>query len=613
MKLTFDYMEISNFKCFHHLSFDMDEMGAGLHFIRGDNRVEPRLGSNGSGKSSLWGALTWCLYGRTPEGLKGPDIRPWSNKETSQVRLLFHNDDREYEVTRAAGPNVLLLDGLPTGQEQIDELIGLNADTFMNTVVLGQGQPLFFDLTPKAKMELFSTVLQLDKWDDRSKEASAKVNRLQVLEGQLDGEFKAIEVRQEGNDKELASLKERSAEWEEERQKKLDSFDADVAATKERLEKLAKQRDMADLSYDGAMAELKQIERDSERIWKGLNEAMVDAEKHDLKMAAWQEELDECRFELEQLPDNCSKCGQPLGGADRKKYKADLIKRLDKAADKIKGDKIGPRLNAKVEEWRTQERRLTDATNGFRLIAKEADAVLTFTRPLCNELEITIKSAEQNKARWLEEANPYHDQVQARRREKSKLKGQLRDLDERLNNLSAQIERTKFWTKGFRDVRLYVIDEVMQELELTTNALLADVGLPDWEVKYDVEKQTKAGTTQRGLTVTILSPHNEKPVKWESWSGGEGQRLRIVGALALADVLLSRAGVSIDLEVLDEPTRHLSSEGVRDLCDFLMVRAQHNDKAIWYVDHQSVESARFHTVTTVVKEKKGARIRLSTD
>jgi DNA repair exonuclease SbcCD ATPase subunit len=138
-----------------------------------------------------------------------------------------------------------------------------------------------------------------------------------------------------------------------------------------------------------------------------------------------------------------------------------------------------------------------------------------------------------------------------------------------------------------------------------TNAALADVGLMDWQVKYGIEKETKSGTIQRGLNVTILSPNNRVPVRWESWSGGEMQRLRIIGALALSDVLLGHAGINCGLEIIDEPSQHLSGDGVRDLCDYLAERAQGLGKQTFLVDHVAIQSSRFSSVINVTKERTG--------
>ena len=67
----------------------------------------------------------------------------------------------------------------------------------------------------------------------------------------------------------------------------------------------------------------------------------------------------------------------------------------------------------------------------------------------------------------------------------------------------------------------------------------------------------------------------------------------------------------LSLEILDEPTRGLSDEGVVDLCEFLADRAKQLDRAVIYVDHMSVESSRFTSVLTVVKTAKGSQIECS--
>jgi ABC-type transport system involved in cytochrome bd biosynthesis fused ATPase/permease subunit len=106
----------------------------------------------------------------------------------------------------------------------------------------------------------------------------------------------------------------------------------------------------------------------------------------------------------------------------------------------------------------------------------------------------------------------------------------------------------------------------------------------------------------------IKSPHNTAPVRWESWSGGEGQRLRLIGALALSEVLLARAGVEPNIEILDEPTEFLSAPGVRDLTELLAERARAIGRGIYYVDHVSRQSAQFTSVLNVVRGSAGTVI-----
>jgi energy-coupling factor transporter ATP-binding protein EcfA2 len=155
---------------------------------------------------------------------------------------------------------------------------------------------------------------------------------------------------------------------------------------------------------------------------------------------------------------------------------------------------------------------------------------------------------------------------------------------------------------------LHIIEDVLAELQITANAMLEQVGLLGWELRFEAERETKKGTLQRGLNVFVKSPHNEKPVKWESWSGGEGQRLRVLGALALGEVLLNRAGVEPTLEVLDEPTSHLSPQGVQDMIDMLHDRAASLGRTVLYADQTAIASDQFASVLTVERSGQGTRI-----
>lgn len=604
MKLAIDYLVLNNFKSFPQLTLHLDKFGSGLHFLGGINRLDKRLGSNGVGKSSVWDAVCWCLYGRTVRGLKATDVRPWVGKGSTQVLVQVNGKD----VLRQTNPSRLMVAGKDASQETIDELVGLNFDTFVHTIVLGQGQPLFFDLPPRQKMDLFSTVLNLDRWDARADTARAKVGRLEKLEARLQGELSTMSNRKAMVATELKQLKERSDEWAEDNIRKLEELEVLIREARKRIDKLQAEHDRADLGYDGAMMELKACDKGHSQLLQQMNAAQLEWDQHDLTIAVLREERDQIDFDLGLNPEKCSKCGQPLGDKAYKHMRNKMLDRYDDLEDEIKADKKGPALLARVQEVRQEEERLRATTDGFKQLADKHKATLDMTTPLLAELKALVSTRDQAEEELRDAENPYHQQLQARRKESKRLEGDIEDHEARLDKLKGQIARTKFWVKGFRDVRLYVVDALMQELEMATNAMLPEVGLPDWVVRYDVERETKSGGTARGLNTTILSPDNEQPVKWESWSGGEGQRLRLVGALAFSDVLLRHSGVQPTLEVLDEPTQHLSVEGVRDLVDFLQGRAKALERALFYVDHQSVDSARFDSVTTIVKDSKGSRL-----
>jgi DNA repair exonuclease SbcCD ATPase subunit len=203
------------------------------------------------------------------------------------------------------------------------------------------------------------------------------------------------------------------------------------------------------------------------------------------------------------------------------------------------------------------------------------------------------------------ERNPHHDQYRTLTKQKNERETEQAEHQSNLDMLERRIARTKIWIQGFKEVQLDLIKDALEELEIVTNSKLPDFGLEDWTVKYVVERETKKGDLQRGLSVFIQNADAKSPVRWESWSGGVKQRLRVVGALSLSEVLLARAGVDPDLEVLDEPTRSLSTEGSQNLSAFLADRARQLGRRIMYCDHLASEGSDFTSVLTVTRGKSG--------
>jgi DNA repair exonuclease SbcCD ATPase subunit len=610
MILDFAKLVIVNFGSFlNEHELDLASFGPGLHFVKGQNKEEPRLGSNGAGKSSLWGGLCWCLYGKTPDGRRNPDIQPRFGDKATTVELSLLIDTKPRTVTRTTHPNSLLLDSKEVGQEQIDQLIGLTFDVFVNTILLGQGRPLFFDLAPKAKMDLFVSVLNLDRWDERAAYASEAVSSLQGRESMLVGELRGMDTQRTQLDALLTQATRRRTEWNQEQEQLLKTAQEQLKDLKSKRETVEKEKAGYDLAYDSASTELKAAQVTSRQLADEGEKLVADRSPWTTQVALHKEKARQLTDELQTLgeADECPTCGQSLKGTNLSKHKAELKKQLveaTKALRKAEGEvlTITSKIllaKPKLERSRLAEQRFQSKANTARNSLVGMAPVLADLNAQINQLEAGTKKVE---------TNPYTEQVMDLKRKITKLGTDYDELDLRIKKLSAQIERTKFWVKGFKEVRLYVIEEVLQELELTTNAALEEVGLVDWQVQYSIEKELKSGNVQRGLNVMIQSPKDKSPVKFECWSGGEGQRLRLVGALALSEVLLARAGVEPKMEILDEPSRGLSDVGIIDLSEFLAERASMLRKTTFYVDHRVVESSRFASVLTVVKTKKGSEL-----
>ena len=147
---------------------------SGLYFLQGgENMVDPELGSNGVGKSTIWGILCWVLFGKFPDGLKAGDLKSWNTDEKGYYAKLWLERDL---IVRSWNPNNLTINGEVVEQKELEQRIGISFDTFISSVVLSQGGNMFFDLAPPKKLSMFTSLLGLENWIEYSKQAQDAAN-----------------------------------------------------------------------------------------------------------------------------------------------------------------------------------------------------------------------------------------------------------------------------------------------------------------------------------------------------------------------------------------------------------------------------------------------------
>lgn len=612
MELRFTCLDITNFKSFREeatIRFEM--LPTGLCFLRGENEVDPALESNGSGKSSIWDALTWVLYGKTLDGLRNPDIQPWGSKGKTQVKLTLELDDVEHTIWRSANPNSLRIDGKDAGADAVELLVGINYSTFAHTILLGQGQDLFFDLGPTDKLGLFSDALDLQRWDTRAASAAKKCSDLEQVRSETDRDLHGVTARLDQIEEQLKDAKAKSEVWRVETDAALERIAANLKEELKSEDSAKKKKAGAEITEDGALTEKDAIEKSWKVEYDKLFELRDVLQNTTNLIRSKRDKIKDLKTELKDLKgsDTCPTCGQSI------KTKKQLNEHLEKVRAKIAKleDAIGDiDLDGVTRNYDDQEEvveRMRPQMEEKADIAKRARSEINMWEGKLRSIGLNIAVLIGDQKKLEEATNPYGDQIAKLRKDKSKLTAKEKDLEASIEKLNGRIERMKFWVRGFKDVRLFILQEVLAELQMATNAMLDCVGLEDWRIEYDIETETKSGTTKRGLAVMVYSPSNDKPVRWESWSGGESQRLRLVGAMALSEVLLSYAGVNPNLEILDEPNRGLSPQGIHDLCVFLRDRSKALGRQIWYTDQQSTESALFSAIVTVKKTTDlGSRI-----
>lgn len=607
MRLWIDKLEIVSFKAYREKQvLNLKDLGTGLWFVEGRNLVSPRLGSNGAAKSTIWDCLCWVLYGKTVKGRPTTAVKTWGSKTPPEASVLLSVGDEPHTITRKGVANGLWLDGKTVTQDEIDRLIGLSWAIFLHTLVLGQGRELFFDLRPTAKMEVLSETLDLDKWDVRITRARRAADKWELAATRGAAELSSLQRELDASEVRLRDLKADSQAWENDRADEAQIIADKLRKLEDDYEHHKNELGKADLEYDGAETELRHSQRKfDEAKEKGREYITARADTTSRFDRACEQERT-CKRALDGAlkGDTCPVCNQPLDTHAQDELERELKRALRDAEDEV--DRARREMYAAIdadEAFKSAEAAIGRDIRHFRDKSDSAIDKRTRSQSAVNELAAHIHALKNPTTQIVE--NPYTQMLHDARKADKALLAKEDDYKEVLRVATEQAALSKYWVEGFKNVRLYLIEDVLVELEEVTQNALAEVGLDDWRVEYDIEKDNKTGGSKPAISVYIFQPEYDDAVAWEDFSGGEGQRLRLVGAIALSEVLLRRAGVRCDLLVLDEPTRHLSPEGVRDTVDFLLDRSR--DSQIFYVDHAATDSRRFAGSVRVTRDRDGAR------
>jgi len=593
----------------------------GLYFLWGRNEVDVRLGSNGSGKSRLWEALCWVIFGKTSRGLKAGETANWDVGRGASVSLAYcYSDDDETScvVTRSWSPNSWTwVDAFGAthdlAKDETNPLLDdlrLSFQAFLNVILMSQEGVMFLDLKAEAKAALFGEVLGLDRWLEASQKAAKKAADEDVRCRRLDREVAKIEGQLEQmREASQGSGTDQQQAWDSEQRLRLRGMADAYEVLLDKYGRAVAEAQAADQREDAARAKLK-------AATTSLKELKQQRAKHtevvSLAMTAVardQAELRRLESHLHFLEehDHCPTCDQDLDP----KLKAEQLREaknqvkaratiLAESSDRLEAARDDTdEHDAKIEK---QERRVREAQGDVDDANHKARSALRDSELFSRDLDDLDDQIDREQAR----VNPFIALAAEAEQKEQALMRQLREARRLLDDADSRHRLFTSWVKWFKEIRLGEIAEAMTQLEIEVNNELSALGLTTWALRFEVDRETKSGSIQRGFTVTVVSPHNPRPVPWEAWSGGEAQRLRLAAQCGLANLIRSSLGVTLPIEAWDEPTDGMSPQGISDLLQSLSARAQAEQRQIWIIDHHSLNFGGFAGTSGVIKTKAGS-------
>lgn len=581
----------------------------GLYFLEGgENQVDPSLGSNGVGKSTVWSALCWILFGKTADGLKAGDLKSWQSKDKGYYGKL---EIGKHVVRRTWKPNKLTFDGEVVEQKRLEELLGLHFDTFVSSVVLAQGGEMFLDLTAAKKLSLFTSILGLDKWIDYSSMAKARAHTLEQDIHTLEVSISKIEGTLDGLH--IEEVQEKRDKWYHQHSdaiKRIRREARDLDHSRGLLSKVLAKSNRSVRSLKKKLKAQRAVVLEAEQEYEEAKVAFQTILGKSKSCASRIAEEEEHLEDVKKGKGVCRQCGQKVNRGRLRTH----IQHLEEALDKRRStfEELAVALGRKEQHRKDTHSHLETEKQISGDLKRKLEKAKEVQAERQQDFALTdsaIKSKEVRAKEQEKEKNPFTKMVRNLKEEQEKLENRLKAKERRHGTLQARHASVSYWISGFREVRLYLIEEALAQLELETNKALTDLGFgTDWRIQYAIDKRTKKGSTVTGFTVTVKSPQTDTDVPFQAWSGGEKQRLKIAGSIGFIALVQSRTGMDLGIEVYDEPTQHLSPEGIDSLLETLRQRALETGKRIWLVDHHTLDYGDFAGRTVVQKTKEGSTI-----
>ena len=581
----------------------------GLYLVRGINEVEPSLGANGAGKSSMWDAVSWALYGKTARGVSGPAVESWLTKgHKAVVEVEFNINGTNHIITRTRGPIQTLLDGKEVKQDVIDDLLGLNYDRFLQVALMGQFGTMFTDMKPAERLSLLDGVLDLETWTKANKAAAAKYKSAQADTSKAKEFVDNLRGVIDTHKSHIGTLETQALQEEEVKQSKLVGLRNSLKRLREEEDIL--QTDLAEVENDiktadagitNKMDALNKLEPTFDHLKSRYLEHQADSDDYEREYKRLKKELDHRKT----LDPECPHCYQSIDASHKdslveeakedyetalasynhsheeyqrlKKNASDLLDQINQVKDDLDSDdKYKSKLIRERDKLKFSIDSMVDKTIDLKKQIKEVEQSTSTAADLIKSTKYTLaKDTEKFDAKEAE----YYDFV-------------------------TQEDLLKPWPQRFKELKLWVVEQALDEFAIHVNTSLVELGLTGWSISFITKRE---GASRGALEIVVTSPNSHQKVPWEAWSGGETQRLRVACAVGLAELIRSRLANPPMFEAWDEPTAHLDPDGVADLIAFFSARSDTRD--IWMIDHRSMGSGAFDGSLTVVKTTTGSVFR----
>lgn len=630
---------IDNFLTIQHAEIELDSRG--LLLIQGENKDDTSADSNGAGKSSIADAICWGLYGVTARGVstdavvnktakKDCKVEVWLSDGTDEWRIVRHRKDStnknatlvyQKHPTPGTMPIELHKGTERETQEVVNGIVGCSLDVFQAAVYAGQEKmpdlPAMTDKQLKLMIEEAAGTEVLAKAHQIARD---KLNEALKAQASLDTLMASHAVQHTAAVSRLSDETVKHADYEAQRKPNAKAELNKVFPLQHKILELGGKIDAEELKDRGkellAIAAQFAAIRTEQDQWKKLSDVATQCEK-DVSTAtavarieknayiAAQEALKTIEDKVGQPCDECGKayCEHDIEAA-RKLRQSDVEKakaRAVAAAEQLK--KALAAREAAQDAAKTFGEKMTDASAlaaRQRTLQAELDAVSNMKAEKAR-LESEVEKCKTAAGVWLKNDNPYTSS-------KALMEKTLKELEDKINkahHAKKEIEEKVALLQdavsvyGPAGVRAHILDTVTPYLNDRTSHYLSSLADDNIHAVWNTLTTNAKGEVKEKFQIEVT---NDKGAEsFDGLSGGEKRKVRLACAMALQDMVASRATKPINIFIADEVDHALDESGLERLMTVMNEKAKERGTVL-VISHNSL-SDWIDEVITVTKEK----------
>ena len=522
---------------------------------------------NGSGKSTIFSSLVWCLYGKTIKGVSDVNTKKkYRTKEYkgTKVTTYFQKDGDVYMVTRCQNYTGNLEDGTkgrdrlqiiknaevvdikskPRLQEYLVQELGLSYPLFMNSIMFGQGMKKLIQETNSDKKKIFEEVFNLNYLNIAKNIAQKGKSQIQGQVELCRSEYNSINREYESCRETYLELKESEEAFDKRRNKDIKEKQGNIRS----LEK--------EIRYKKeGLGSLK------------LVEDKIQANK--LQEKALKEKLEAAR--------NIS--NQPLEDVIDSIILLLEKNKVKKALQKVKTIK---KAYSDIERYSDERDKVLNILSKLRTKEREVQRA----KYILDNLTSKLKEAKRELARLESNTDQKVNSPKYKKKSKS-LKIKLKEQKAILEQKEKELEDYEWLINdplSNKGIKAFLFDSCLGQLNDTLEKYAEVLG---FRISFEVDLES----TKKDF-VTLIEMDGEI-YDYDELSGGQQQLCNVAMAFAMNESLT--ASKDINIAFLDEVFESLSMDNVEIVIG--LIKKTFEEKVLFLITHhESIPLSKFKTL-----------------